>query len=125
MGDRQGVGAAAAPGFSSLTDKTIEVRWRYFVTEEDGKKRSVRACLRLAIACPPMCACLLMCVRVPICMRVRACARVRVLLNLCVRVVGVHLVLWRGGGDRRRPEDKEEPQVQESIALGRCAYSVP
>ena len=33
-------------------------------------------------------------------------------------------MLWRGGGDSRRPEDKEEPQVQESIALGRCAYSL-
>ena len=85
--------------------------------------------------CVPVCACSLRGPRVrmlahvhvsPVCMRVCACARVRVLVDLmCASVVGVHLVLWRGGGNRGRREDEEEPQVQESLALGRCAHSVP
>ena len=41
--ERQGVGADAAPTFDSLEGKTIELRWRYY-TSENGKRKPVRAC---------------------------------------------------------------------------------
>ena len=37
VGDRLGVGAAAAPKFGTLVGKTIEIRWRYWA--KDGNQR--------------------------------------------------------------------------------------
>ena len=42
--EQQGVGADAAPAFDSLLGKTIEVRWRYYTTE-NGERKQVCACL--------------------------------------------------------------------------------
>ena len=41
VGDSLGKGADAAPAFDSLVGKTIEVRWRYWETE-DGKRKQAQ-----------------------------------------------------------------------------------
>ena len=42
VGDRQGVGADAAPKFDTLSGKSIEVRWRYYA-KENGERKQVNA----------------------------------------------------------------------------------
>ena len=39
VGDRQGVGAGAAPAFGTMVGKTVEIRWRYYEKDSTAGKQ--------------------------------------------------------------------------------------